>query len=462
MNPSRNIGREPTHAAGGGTVRPIIRVAAILGVLVGVAAAAMPAAAAGRLTGLVRVASLDDLRELGPRTAVGLLVTEDGKRHPIAVPGRPGLLLSGHTRLPGLLTPEDVAGIQGGRPPRVAASADPVAELTVLERRIANRKVWGKPTARWLEVATIGVAVACAPAAVLGVAAFMTMNLLLGTFEVPPAVGFALLLAAALSGLALARVVRTPVAVGAVLAGVIAAHLLSLAIDESWVALSPLGPLQRARYYGISNLLETQLLVLVIGAVWLLLPWRTAAAAAVAALAFVTIAGTRFGADAGGAIVLVVALATLVALQRARVSLLLATAAAAAVVIAIDALTGATSHVTEAISGGAGGLADDFAHRVSLSWQRATVGTSTTIRMAIELGLIVAVVVRLIRLDAPLAARALPLAYAAGLAASLLVNDSPRDVVYAGLAGLIALDALALRDASTAVRLRRAAYAPRT
>ena len=34
------------------------------------------------------------------------------------------------------------------------------------------------------------------------------------------------------------------------------AYLVAMGVDDRWVALSPLGPSQNARFYGISNLLE--------------------------------------------------------------------------------------------------------------------------------------------------------------------------------------------------------------
>ena len=57
-----------------------------------------------------------------------------------------------------------------------------------------------------------------------------------------------------------------------------AAYLVSFELDERWVALSPFGPSQNARFYGISNLLETFLLVpALVGAALL---WRRPWAAA--------------------------------------------------------------------------------------------------------------------------------------------------------------------------------------
>ena len=65
----------------------------------------------------------------------------------------------------------------------------------------------------------------------------------------------------------------------------------------------------------------------------------------------------------------------------------------------------------------------------------------------------------------PARERALPAAFAAAIATSLIVNDSPKDVVLAGLAGYIAVEAFALGPASAAgvvrTRLERRAAGAR-
>jgi hypothetical protein len=60
--------------------------------------------------------------------------------------------------------------------------------------------------------------------------------------------------------------------------------------------------------------------------------------------------------------------------------------------------------------------------------------------------MLVVLVIRVIRTDAPMTRRALPLAFAAALATSLLVNDSPNDVLTAGLVGYVVVEAVMLRD----------------
>ena len=82
---------------------------------------------------------------------------------------------------------------------------------------------------------------------------------------------------------------------GAACAAVLAAYLLTLGLDPEAVALSPFGPSQAGRFYGVSNLLETMLLVPALLGVALL----GRLGLAVAALALVAVGGSRFGADGG-------------------------------------------------------------------------------------------------------------------------------------------------------------------
>jgi hypothetical protein len=174
---------------------------------------------------------------------------------------------------------------------------------------------------------------------------------------------------------------------------------------------------------------------------WTRLGWLGYGATAL--LAFVAVAGNRFGADGGGAIVLAGGLAVLAVLLAGGGRRALALAVAAAFVltlglVALDAATGGSSHVTRALEDGPGGLADDLAERVELSWERATSEWYVSLVVAALLAVFVALVVRLLRRPEPLAVRAVPLALAAAIAASLVVNDSPTDVLLVGTTCYIA------------------------
>ncbi len=385
------------------------------------------------------------------------------RRYPVAVLGGTwrGLLTSGSTRMPGLVSVADIAPTALGEPGGLGseASGDPVGELLALDRRIDERGDWRSRTATWLELATVGLAVAAPAAAVLGVAGALVANVVLGAVDLGPELGFALLLAAALSGLPLARRVRGRGALAAACAGAIGVYLVSFLVDERWVALSPLGPTQNARFYGITNLLETFVLVLALAGAWSLGRRRPLAAAGLAALALVTVAASRFGADGGGAVVLAAGFAVLAGLllgggRRAIASVGAGAAALVGLVLALDAVIGAESHVTRALGDGPVALWERLDDRVTLSWARATAETSTAVTIAVGLLALVVVLALSLRQRATLGERALPLAFAAAVAASLVVNDSPKDVALAGLAGYVAVEALALGPRSAAGRVR--------
>jgi hypothetical protein len=168
------------------------------------------------------------------------------------------------------------------------------------------------------------------------------------------------------------------------------------------------------------------------------------------------VAGNRFGADGGGAIVLAVAfplLAVLLAGLRGRrlVAALGITLAVAAGLIALDAATGPKSHLTSALDSGPQGLASDLGDRLELSWERVAQQADIAAVVGVCLLVLVLLVVRLLRSDAPINRRALPIAFAAALATSLVVNDSPNDVLTAGLVGYVVVEAVMLRDRCAAL-----------
>jgi hypothetical protein len=380
----------------------------------------------------------------------------NNRRYGIAVIGRGyrGLLTSDSTRIPGIVSIKDVAPTALGEDGALGSrgDGDPLGELATLDNRITDNNAWRARAATWLEVAIGALALVSGAAAVLGVAGFLAMNLVLGAVGVAPGLAFVLLLAAAAAGVVGTRLSRRTLA-GAC-AAVIAAYALSFLVDERWVALSPLGPTQNARFYGLSNLLETFLLVPALAGA-ALLARRPLLAVGVAVLAFVTVAGSRFGADGGGAVVLATGFAVLGALLAGASRRALAVAVAggmalAVALIGLDALTGGSSHVTHALGSGPGGLASDLADRVSLSWQRVRANWATAASTLIALGVVAVLAVRVLRLQMPLRDRALPLAFAAALAASMIVNDSPKDVALAGAVGYAAVEALALGRKSAA------------
>jgi hypothetical protein len=380
------------------------------------------------------------------------------RRYPIAVIGHGfrGLLVSESTRIPGLVSIADVAPTVLGRGSGLTwqAESDAAGTLLGLDARIDGHNDSRVPATLLALALLAAFAFGFPRAAILGFAALLATNLALGAAGVTSVWQVVLLagLAVAAGGPFLAAVIRTPTGIGVVLTTVLAAYLVALGLDGPSVALSPLGPTQNARFHGISNLLETLLLVPALGgAAYLASRLGWAGFALPAALALVAVAGDRFGADGGGAIVLAVGFALLAALlSDARVRTLAAALAAAvfavSALVAIDALTGASSHVTRALEGGPGGLAGDLAERVTLSYERAVSAWYVALVVCAGVAVLAILVVRLMRRDVARTRRALPLALAASVLTSLVVNDSPNDVVLAGLAGYLAVERGMLRD----------------
>jgi hypothetical protein len=153
----------------------------------------------------------------------------------------------------------------------------------------------------------------------------------------------------------------------------------------------------------------------------------------------VTVGGNRFGADGGGLLVFATGFAVL-ALRlldlrptlRTVLALAAVVAAVALAVVSLDALTGGESHVTDTLSGGPGELARDLADRVELSLRRTLASPGALVVVLGGLGVLAAVVARGER--TPVLE-----AFLAALAVSLLVNDTPSDVIGIGAAAAFAL-----------------------
>ena len=133
---------------------------------------------------------------------------------------------------------------------------------------------------------------------------------------------------------------------------------------------------------------------------------------------------------AGGAIVLAAGFAVLAVLlagggRRALAFAVAASLAVALGLIGLDAATGGSSHVTSAIEDGPLGLGGDLVERVELSWERATSSWWVGLAVVALLVILAGLVVRTFRRPEPLAELAVPLAFAAAIAVSLVVNDSP-------------------------------------
>jgi hypothetical protein len=377
------------------------------------------------------------------------------RRYPMWVngDGYEGLLVSDRTRIPGLISIYDVKptveALEEDREPPITARPGGVERLGALDRRLDDVDDSRMPAGLALVVLIAGFTLLCAlrraaffgRAALLCVPVGLSTALALSALEVtepwtavPP-----LLFVTAIGALGLARLTANRYAFAAALLAIFPVYLVVLAVSQETSSLAMIGPRPEngGRFYGFNNQLETLVLApALLGAALLgprLLPL-------VAALAVVTVGATFAGADGGGVVVLLAGFLFLWRRLRripltAR-NLALAGAAVVAfglVLVGIDAALGGESHVTRSIGGGPGQLAEDILDRLAASAEGVVSSWHSALIIAGSIPVLVWLALRRPRyivLDALLVA----------LAASLLVNDAPREV-----SGYGALSALALR-----------------
>jgi hypothetical protein len=354
-----------------------------------------------------------------------------------------GILTSDATRIRGLVPIAGIAptvvALREGRSPafRSEPDRDAVADLRALDKRL--RAI--HDDRGWVQIAvvlTILGLVAVAPAAaVVAGAASIGASLLLSClgatrFWVVLVAMVGLTVAFSLIGSARRRLIPVTVVL------FFSAYLVVLTLSPETNALAIPGahPDGGGRFYGIGNQLETLMLPPVIAAVTVAgLPWLVP----IGALALITVGWSEAGADGGGLVVFAVALAALALRLRPEALTWRRVAVAAAAVVAVaaafvglDAALGGSSHVTSATSGGPGSLLGDLGHRLHLSWASATRAKGPILLFLGCLAGLVWIATRRPRrasVDAMLVAVAL----------SLLVNDTPVDVIVLGALGCLAL-----------------------
>jgi mono/diheme cytochrome c family protein len=369
------------------------------------------------------VSTGEPLIELGAGGPPDVLVvlppdgTSENDRYPIAVVGggARGVITSDSTRIRGLVSIADVARERL----RWEPDDDPAATLRTLERRIDRNDRIRTPLTLLVVAAAIAVALLRPSLAPRVFLVALAGNLWLA--------GWWLVALLALAAVALP--------LGIASAAIVFAYLIVLGVDPEAVALSPFGPSQAGRFYGVSNLLETMLLVPALLGTALL--GRLGVAVAVASL--VAVAGNRFGADGGGLLVLLAGFGVLALRLRAvrltaerAVVLTAGLAVVALALVGLDAALGGSSHVTNALGDGPGELADDLADRVRLSWARVTGSWGPAVGALAGLAGLVWIGTRRRR-------SAVTDALLAALAVSLVVNDTPSDVLGAGVAAAFAV-----------------------
>ena len=397
----------------------------------------------GKPSGKILV-DLTTARATGP--AVYVTLPPPGK-HPntkrylvaIVAPGFSGILTSGSTRIDGLVALPDITQTAVALAEGTKADMDSVsgtrADLRALDERmtrIHHDRGW---TMVALVITYIALVVFTRTAAVLAPAAGISASLLLSALGATRLWLVIVSMVALTVVLAFAGAARRRL-IPATVVFFLVAYLVVLAWSSETNSLAVLGarPDGGGRFYGISNQLETLLLVPVLAAVAVGgIRW----AVPLAALALVTVGWSKAGADGGGLVVFAAAFAVLyLRASRARFTWrrTAVAAAAAAVVVAaligIDAASGGSSHVTHAV--GSGSLFGDFTHRMHLSWASVTRGWPSGLLFLGCVAVLAWIATRRPRrpvVDAMLVA----------LVISLLVNDTPVDVILLGTLGCLAL-----------------------
>ncbi len=359
-------------------------------------------------------------------------------RYPIAIvgPGYSGLLVDDRTRLPGLIAlgslEPTVEALDEGRSPPITSRPDADARATLARLDAKLDDAHGARSRANVALALLLLALVLpalatrshylARAAVLAVPATLALGLGLRS---------SILLFA--GGLVIALLLAVPRrAFRPLLWCALAGALLVLWQWPETNALATIGPHPDGggRFYGLTNQVST-----------LLLPAALLAGLWAAPVALVTIGWSKAGADGGGVLVYAAGYAMLALRAYGRLTprrVLVAVAAVlviGALLVAADAATGGSSHVTRALGTD---LPGDLAHR----WEEAAKGPVRSWGAFALFASGVAVLVRLATIrPRPPALDAMLVA----LAVSLVVNDTPQDVAFWGALG--ALTVLAVERA---------------
>jgi hypothetical protein len=368
------------------------------------------------------------------------------KRYPVAIvgDGYRGILTSGSTRIRGLVSIADIAptakAIDRGKRPVIRSRADnrAVAHLEQLDRRMTrthDARLWATlilvGSVLGGALLTVGFrSIYLGRAGMLAAPSVLAASLTLSALGVSKVSAVVALLAAMTVGASL-LVAVAPRVLPYALVALVAAYLVVFAVWPEVNSLAAIGarPDGGGRFYGAGNLTETVLLTISLEATVLL---GRRAILPVLALALVTIGWSRTGADGGGIVVFLAAFGVLAvrmyhvrATPKRVVLALVAGIVLVAALVGLDAATGGSSHVTRAFRTGPVSLAEELAHRVHISASSIATGWSEAIVFSVS---IVALAVLGSRRPRFPAGDAL----LAGIAVSLLVNDSPGDVASAG------------------------------
>lgn len=369
-------------------------------------------------------------------------------RYPIAIlgAGYRGLLTSPTTRIPGLVSVVDVAPTALGHVRGFLGhsnAANPAPQLRLLDGQIsANNRL--KMATLFILAGTLVLLALVAPrAAMPAVLAALAVNLVAGATHVAsePLLVTMMFLGTLIGGLLIAWVCARERALLAAIIAVLIVYAVLMALRPAWVAITPLGPTENSRFWGIGNQLETILVAPVVaGAAIASRRYGIAGFGAFALLALAIVTANQLGSDGGGAIVFGVALAFVGARVlrlgwRGFLTLLALDAAAVTVIVELNLSVPGTDHLRSAFSNGITGLLRVMADRIPLAYGPALAQWP----LLLPLGLVFVVAVVAAVRAAEKRARDLVIAASLALLVSLLVNDSGTYELAGGITVLAAL-----------------------
>jgi len=362
----------------------------------------------------------------------------------IAVIGRGfhGLLTSPTTRIAGLVSIVDVAPTALGRASSGMSwtpSRSAVARLDTLDAQVHDEDR--------LKYAGVFIAAAIAmllallgwTAARTAIPAALLASLVLGAFHVTNEVAIVAVFTAlsAVGALWLARVCRDDLRLLGLIVFVLLAHLVVFVTRPEWAAVTPLGPDQNLRFWGIGDQIGTLLFApLLMGAVIARQRLGWLGFTVFSLLGLFVMTDNRLGANGGGAIGLGLALAVLGARLSRRgllafVSALTVTGALVFATVQHGLASPGPNHLRSAFGSGVSGFLDVAVNRVPLVYAPAVHEWPLTLPLAVILA---ACGVLAFRVTRTRTARDLLLALATGLIASLLINDATGFMLAGGIA----------------------------
>jgi hypothetical protein len=276
-------------------------------------------------------------------------------------------------------------------------------------------------------------------AARTAIPAALLANLAVGALQITNEVAIVAVFTvlSALGALWLARVCRNDLGLLGLVVGVLLVYLVVFAKRPELAAVTPLGPDQNLRFWGIGDQIATLLFApLLIAAVIARQRFGWLGFLALSLLGIFVMTDNRLGANGGGAIGLGLALAVLGArLSRRGWPTLVGAVAGSGVVVLEIVRHGLASpgpnHLRSAFDSGISGFVAVAAHRVPLVYAPAVHDWPLTLPLAL---LLITSGVLAFRVTRARAARDLLLALAAGLIASLLVNDATGFMLTGGIA----------------------------